>query len=123
VSITPGNRNLMIFQGAMYSKTFTWTNDDDSPVDLTGYTAWLQVRPHSGSETVFLEMSTDDDTITLGDEAGTITLELDAEATSELDFTWGHYDLLLTSPEGATRLIQASCRLSPAITREAAGAS
>jgi hypothetical protein len=123
VSITPGIRNLLIFQGASYSKTFTWTDDDDQPVDLTGYTALLQVQPHSGSETVLLELSTDDDTITLGDEEGTIILTLDAEATGALDFSWGHYDLLLTSPDDVTRLLQGTCRLSPAITREAAGAS
>jgi hypothetical protein len=87
-------------QGCTFSRVITWKDSADDPVDLTGYSANMEVR--SGSTTV-LELDTTNGRITL---AGTITLEVDAADTSSLSPANCEYDLVLTSPGGiVTKLL------------------
>jgi hypothetical protein len=119
---TPGAYNITVFQGTTFSRVFTWKDSDDAPIDLTGYTARLQVRASAQSEDVLLELTSEDDEITLGDEAGTITLTMDPDATDALDFDRAYYDLELESSGGqVTRLLQGAFRIADQVTR--AGAS
>lgn len=116
--------NLCINQGATYRRTFTWKTTlccgqwvagaEPSPVDLTGYTASMQIRAFPLATTVLYTATPD---IVLGGELGTITLTIPASDTE--DFTWwsGVYDLLLMSPLGVvTRVLQGSVTVSPGVT-------
>jgi hypothetical protein len=119
------NYNLCINQGATYARVFIWLqgttccvpvgSDGGLPVDLTGYSAALQIRPFALSTTIFYDASPN---ITLGGILGTITLELPASVTE--NFTWwqGVYDMLLTSAGGqVTRLLSGSVFISPGVTQ------
>jgi hypothetical protein len=118
-----GTYNLSINQYATYEKVFIWTagmcgcgtvGASSGPVDLTGYTANLQIRPFALSTTILYDASSN---IVLGGTAGTITLTIPATATA--GFTWwnGVYDLILTSSAGvATRLLQGSVTVTPGVT-------
>jgi hypothetical protein len=119
-----GAYDFCINQYATYTRVFTWlagtccgqgtVGAQPAPVDLTGYTAALQIRAYPLSATVLYDASSD---LVLGSTAGTITLTIPASATET--FTWwnGVYDLLLTDPSGnATRLLQGSVTVSPAVT-------
>jgi hypothetical protein len=118
-----GTYNLCINQFATFEKVFIWTagmcdcgtvGATSGPVDLTGYTAALQIRPFALSTTILYDASSN---ITLGGTAGTITLDIPATATAL--FTWwnGVYDLLLTSSAGiATRLLMGSVTVTPGVT-------
>lgn len=118
-----GDYDLCINQGATLTKVFTWTTYTTSsttagaepePVDLTGYTAAMQIRAYPLASTVLYDASSD---ITLGGSAGTITLVIPA-ATTE-GFTWwsGVYDLLLTDPSGnVTRLLSGDVTVTPGVT-------
>jgi hypothetical protein len=84
------------------------------PVDLTGYTANLQIRAFPLSATILFDASGD---IVLGGTAGTITLTI--SATDTANFTWwqGVYDLLMTNSAGvSTRLLQGSVTVKPGVT-------
>lgn len=117
-----GNYNFCIDQNATLTKIFTWlagsccgaVGSQPKPVDLTGYTAAMQIRPFALSTDVLYDATSN---ITLGGTAGTITLVIPAASTSL--FTWwtGVYDLLLTDPYGnAIRLLSGSVTVCPGIT-------
>lgn len=119
----PGTFNLAIFQYATYEPTFTWyagqcvctgtIGAGAEPVDLTGYTALLQIRTAPGG-TLLYDASSN---ITLGGTAGTIALNIPAATTAGFTWSVGVYDLLLTSSQGvATRLLTGNVTVSPAVS-------
>ena len=122
--LTPGRYNgLVIYQGTTFDVTFTWRQPIVSPatvgtpVDLTGYTARMQVRSSIASDEVLLELTTENGGITLGDVAGTIALHLDATDTAALEFTSGVWDLELVSADVVTRLLGGRLKVSKEVTR------
>lgn len=117
-----GSYNLCINQGATYARTFIWTSGTccgqgtvgatPIPVDLTGYTAELQIRSYQNPAAPLLYDASGD--IVLGGTAGTIALTIDATDTAAMTWFSGYYDLKLTDSSGvATRLLQGSVTISP----------
>lgn len=115
----PGSLDLDCWQGASWDYTLTWQTAG-TPVNLTGYTARMQVRPSydSGSAVVSLTSGTG---ITLGGTAGTVLLEMNATTTAALDGTPNAqyiYDLELISGAGyVTRLVEGNFFINPEVTR------
>lgn len=111
--------NLAIQQGATLSVALTWKDSNDAPVNLTGYTARLQVRETYDSGNAVLSLNTSNGGIALGGTAGTINLSAAATATAALSapFT-GVYDLELVSASGdVTRLLEGLATVSPEVTK------
>jgi hypothetical protein len=109
--------DILIEQGATFSLVITY-KDNDTPIDLDGYTARMQVRATAESATVLIELTTGDGRIVLGGAAGTITLTIAAADTAALTAGRALYDLELISGSGiVTRLIQGVCTISRNITR------
>lgn len=91
---------------------------DFEPVDLTGCTARMQIRPEVESPTVLLELSTTNGRIALGGVAGTATLTLDPATTAALDWDSGVWDLEITHPGGdVSRMAEGTASVSPEVTR------
>lgn len=111
-----GTCNLTIEQGATWSITITW-EVDGSPVDLTDYTARMQIRRKHDSDDALLDI-TDDDAITLGGVAGTIAILLSDDETAAIPAGLHVYDLELEASDGTvTRLLQGSCNVDAEVTR------
>jgi hypothetical protein len=113
--ITPGEYNLTSGQGTTWNFTLTWSIDG-TPVNLTGYTAKLQLRKqHSSPDAVV----TIDDTsgITLGGAAGTIAILVPAPTTAALEARRYKYDLRLDSGSEVTRLLEGAWDVTPEVTR------
>lgn len=109
--------NFTIEQGATLTKTFVW-NSGGSPVNLTGYTAKMQVRASSASEEVLLELSSANNNIAITVATGTIVLTFSAVTTAAIAWRRGKYDLELTSGDGTvTRLVEGVITVSREITR------
>jgi hypothetical protein len=112
--------NLTVEQGATFIRTFVWKDGKNKPVNLTGYSAALQVRETAAlSSPVLLELGSvpPETGITLGGTAGTITIEISDETTAALTFKKGVYDILLTPSNGKNvRILQGSFTVSPAVT-------
>jgi hypothetical protein len=118
-----GTYNLHINQFATFTRVFIWTagmcgcgtvGASSGPVDLTGYTAALQIKAFPLATTPLFDAGGD---IVLGGTAGTISLTIAASDTA--NFTWwqGVYDLILTSSSGVvTRLLQGSVTVIPGVT-------
>ena len=114
--VSPGFYSITCYQGATFNKTFTWTIDE-TPFDLTGYTARMQVRPTKESSTTILSL-TSSSGISLGGAAGTIALNVTATATAALAAGVYVYDLELVSGSGAvTRLLEGKFIVSAEVSR------
>lgn len=117
----PANLDLTVYQGASWDYSLTW-NLSGTPVNLTGYSARMQIRPTYDSSTVVLGL-TSGTGITLGGTAGTIYLEASAAttagfATENTPQEQYVYDLELVSPAGVvTRLVQGRVFIDPEVTR------
>ena len=111
--------NLEIQQGATLALVATWKDSAGTAVDLTGYTARMNVRETYASSTAILTLTTANSGITLGGATGTITLAATAAATAALTAPFsGVYDLELVSSAGVvTRLLEGVATVSPEVTR------
>lgn len=122
--------NIIIEQGADWIDEITLKTDgateaDRVPIDLTGYTAKMQVRLAFAADealvTIF-ETTSDDGLIELGGADGTISLRINAETTLAL-ITDGKprsafYDLLIVSPDDIiTRVIEGVATITPGATQ------
>lgn len=129
MSAEPATHDIEVFQGAYWSQTLLWKDGDGNPVDLTGYTARMQVRRTFEDPTPEIELTTENGRITLGlveDPPGTplynILLEIEAGATEDLaatvsDRRW-RYDLELVPPGGQVRrLLQGKFKVALEVTR------
>ena len=107
-------------QGETFDRTVTWEvgpdRDNRTPVDITGYSARLQVRrKHTSADTVF--SLTDTDGLTLGDAAGTVQIQLSATDTADVSGKYV-FDLELESPGGVvTRIVEGVIEFTPEVTR------
>lgn len=117
--MTPGKLDLTIYQGATFSRTLLWeAGQPPAPVNLTGYTARMQLRVTPDSGFTLLALTTENSRITLGGAAGTIVLSLSAADTAALAFPRAVYDLELVSPGGVVRrLVEGEVSLSKEVTR------
>jgi hypothetical protein len=129
-----GIYNMTINQGATFIRTFIWYScascdcacdsscgcgtSSSTPIDLTGFTAEMQIRSNIQSATVLYTASTANGDIVLGGIDGTVVLTIAATDTAAFDWTRGVYDMNLTSSGGVvTRLVQGSVVVSPEVTR------
>lgn len=113
-----GTYDFEIEQGTTFNKEFIWKDVNGDPVNLSGYTARMQVRGTVSSADVLLSMTTENSRITLGGAAGTIDLDLTAADTAGITWRRGVYDLELVSSNGTvTRLLQGVITISREVTR------
>jgi len=114
---TPGKYDITMYQGASFDYTFAW-KIDDTPVNLVGYSARMQVRRSHPDPIVFIEMTTENGRITLGGSAGTISLQMPPEETEFVGAAVYIYDIELESPQGEVyRLLEGKFIVSPEVTR------
>jgi zona occludens toxin (predicted ATPase) len=105
-------------QGATLLKPIVWKDSTGAAVNLTGYTAKMQVRRSVASDDVLLELSNANGTLTITPLTGTVTMVFSAATTAAIDWKRGKYDLELTAADGTvTRLIEGEITVSLEITR------
>ena len=112
-----GIYNIIADQGATFSRTITWKNSSGQPVNLTGYSARMQVRKTVASGEALVSMTTQNNRITLGGALGTVAISCPA---SEMDFEAGEwvYDLEVESGAGVvSRLIMGKFLFRGEVTR------
>lgn len=115
--------DLVIEQGASYSQAVQWkVGSPATAVNLTGYTARMQLRSNVTASTTALSLTTENGRIALttgsGAGAGTITLSISATDTAALTAGRYVYDLELVSSGGqVTRLMEGIVTVSAEVTR------
>jgi hypothetical protein len=112
--------NLVINQGADWFFTVTYEDPSGTPINITDYTAALQVRSLPSSPTYVLSLTTEEG-ITITGETGVIEIHATADQTRIIDEGTYVYDLEITSPATplavVTRLVQGQAIVSAEVTR------
>jgi len=112
-----GKLDLTIEQGATFSKLLTWKDSAGVAVDLTGYTARMQIREVKSNATSVISLVSPTD-ITLGGVAGTILIKITSTITTAITWTTAVYDLELIDGVGeVTRLVEGGVSVSFEVTR------
>lgn len=119
--MTPGLVNFVCPQGSTFKRTLTYTLDN-TPIDLSGYSARLQVREAYYSTEPILSLATGSGLavggLSISGSAGVINIYIDNTTTSNLP-TGNHvYDLeIINTLEEVDRLIEGSWIVTPEVTR------
>lgn len=119
-----GKLDLLIEQGATFKHTLLVKQGEsvDAPAaDLTGYTARMQIRSAIDAAEPLIELTTENDRITITPATGRLDLVISATDTAALvpaQFDAAVYDVEIVSGGGeVTRLVQGKVKLSPEVTR------
>ena len=113
---TVGSLDLDAYRNDTFEQTFVWKDAEGVEVDLTDYTARMQIRASRENDTVLKEI-TNGGGITLGGIAGTIQLKF----ISGVDSIDNVYDLELTDAGGdgtVTTLITGRYTEAPDVSRD-----
>jgi hypothetical protein len=102
--VQPGRFNFSIYQGDTFSTAPAW-KINNSYVNVTGYTADMQVRQDVDSASIIVELSTSNGRIVAGTTDGKFTLTLTAAETAALPPGNYVYDLEVTSTGGTVTKI------------------
>jgi hypothetical protein len=109
--------DITIDQGATFKLDLVWRDSAGDPIDLTDYSARMQVRQSVRSDTTELNLVSPAD-IALGGLAGTIAVTASATDTAAMTIKRGVYDLEVVSASGVvTRLLQGAVEVSKEVTR------
>lgn len=121
-----GSYDFQIEQGATFQRVLTWTDADDNPFNLTGYSGRMMIRPtYADIDTgpPILSLTSPSSGIALGGGAGTIVIFVPAANTAALPIppTADHkyrYDLEVQAADGTVyRVLQGEVAISQEVTR------
>jgi hypothetical protein len=110
-----GTYNIICEQGATFQRNISVVNADNTEPDYTSSTARMQVRPTVLSPTIIIELTTENNGITLLNN--TIALYINADDTEALPAGAYKYDLEIQTGIEVIRLVQGSFTVSPEVTR------
>jgi hypothetical protein len=109
--------NIKLDQGSDYALSITYKDPAGNTVDLTGYTARMDVRQTYSTPTKIISLTTENGRIELGGANGTINLSIDAANTANLPISNAVYDLELVSGGSVNRLIEGKFVVNPEVTK------
>ena len=115
---TPANIPIEIYQGQTFEDFLEYTEEDGTPVDLTGCKARMQIREELESPTVAVELTTENDGLEIDFISGKIRRFISDADTSALAIQAGTYDLEIVWPNTyVTRLCEGFVTVKPEVTR------
>lgn len=104
--------NIVIDQGTTFQTSINVTDENDDPVDLTGYSAAAQMRKHYTSSNAYTFFASISPTL------GVVSLSMTANVTNTIAPGRYMYDCELTDTNGAvTRLLEGIVTVTPGVTR------
>lgn len=101
--MNPGRYNITVINSTTFALSPSWLIDN-VPVNLTGYSADMQVRDISNN--LVVEMSTANGKITLTAATGTINITLTATQTSAANLPAGNYTYALNVTDPSSNVYQ-----------------
>lgn len=110
-------KNFTLDQGSDKTVSFI-LSDKSGPLDLTGYSAAMQLRRYAFSEEAIDTLTTCNGRLLLDESAGKVTAKFKHENTEGYPGDTVLYDLELQSPDGEiTRVVEGKIKVSPEVTR------
>lgn len=115
--MSAGIYNDTLDQGATYNLVVVYKDDNDAPINLNGFSAYMQLRENFDSTTADLTLSTANGAITIDGALGKITIVATATQTAALTADYYLYDLELVNGPSITRLLQGQITVNSEVTR------
>jgi len=112
-----GTHDMICDAGATFEKVIQITDSEGENVNITGYSARMQVRPSAASSTVLTELTTANTKISIDGANGKLTLAVPASETAT--FKAGNYVYDLETVNGSTveRILQGAFVVRAEVTR------
>jgi hypothetical protein len=115
--MTAGIYNFTIDQGSNWNLNVVYKDSTGTVINLTGYTAAMQLRQNYNSDTAELTLNTSNGGIVITGAQGKLVLSATAVQTAALDAGFYVYDLEISSGGVVTRLIQGQITVAGEVTR------
>ena len=116
--MTAGIYNFTIDQGSQYTTQIIWADSSGNPIDLTGYTAAMQLRFQAASPNpASLNLTSSNGGITITPLAGEMDILMTSAQTGALDPGFYVYDLEIALGSVVTRIIQGQITVSAQVTQ------
>jgi hypothetical protein len=109
-----GPVEFTVTRGDSFHRQITWS-DDNGPVNLTGYTARMQIRASYTSATALISL-TQASGLTLGGAAGTIDINITSNQTTALAAGTYVYDLEMTYGATVKTILKGTFVVTPQVT-------
>lgn len=111
------NYDISVEQGTDYAATLTYKDSTGTAINITGYSARMQVRRKAASNNSYLSLSSSSG-ITLGGAAGTVAIAISSASLAQVPAGNYVYDLELVSGAGVvTKLISGDFIVTGEVTR------
>ena len=107
--------NLICEQATTFNFQFS-VNNDAVPINLTGYTGTMTVRPFVGSSTTTITATTTNGRMVITGATGTVTVTISAALTEAITAGRYSYDLVLDSGSVVTRFLEGLFIVTGAVT-------
>lgn len=111
--------DLVIEQGATFTRAFHWTDDDGASIDLSPYELHMTIRAHRGSSEEILSDDDDKIILTKSETTGYFEVRIDPEETEDLDFFRAVYDIEAHDGRLVYRLVEGNMVLAREATVDA----
>jgi len=111
-----GIYNFTLDQGSTWTLQIIYNDPSGTPINLTNYTAEMQIRRKFDSDTPVLTLSTSNGGITITGATGTLDL-IATDEQADIEPGFYVYDLELSTGGVRTRLIQGQVTVSGEVTR------
>jgi hypothetical protein len=109
--------DIEIHQGATFSLGFAYLDPAGVPIDLTGWTARMQVRDRVGGK-VLADLSTENGSITIDPLVGRLQVTIARTVTRQMPTGLAIYDLFIVSPDDfAIKFLEGEVKVVGSVTR------
>ena len=116
--MTAGLYSFTIDQGAQYTTQIIWADSSGNPINLTGYTAAMQLRLQAASpDPSALNLTSSNGGITITPLAGEMDILMTTAQTGALNPGFYVYDLEIALSGVVTRIIQGQITVSAQVTQ------
>jgi hypothetical protein len=115
--MTAGIYNFTIDQGSDWDLNVVYKDSAGVVINLTNYTAAMQLRQNYNSDTADLTLNTSNGGIVITGAEGKLVLHATSAQTTALDAGFYVYDLEILSGGVVTRIIQGQITVAGEVTR------
>lgn len=115
--MSAGIYNFTMDQGSNWNLNVLYKDSNGAAINLTGYTAAMQLRQNYNSDDAVLTLTTSNGGIVITGNLGKLVLSATATQTGALDAGYYVYDLEIASGGVVTRLFQGQITVAGEVTR------
>lgn len=110
-------KNWEVDQNATFRFQIQYTQNDGTPIDLTGASAKMQVRDTAGGTKLAVSLTSPSNGITIDEESGTLDIVMTPTQTNKLFFPKSSYDVMVVDSNGdKIKLLEGFITLSRSVT-------